>query len=349
MGAAPLMYSNMSLYLFAFFSALIMSLILTPAARAAAIVLDILDHPSTKVKTHKEPVPYLGGVAIFIAFTFALLWVRVLTSFPTGTLRSLRGILIGGTFIFAVGLVDDIRHHGLHYRTKFFFQISAALVVMLFGIRIHFVQPFWVAMALTIIWIVGVTNAFNLTDIMDGLASGIAAVAALAFLFISLPTEEIYVNFAAAALAGAVLGFFPYNTSKKSRIFMGDCGSLFLGFVASSLALGTSYGGKTEIGVFAPLVILALPIYDTILVFYLRIRKGMSPFLGSKDHYPLRMEVLGWDRKKILRFAIFVSLGLGLSAYSIAHSSVIPVILIYGFVLVFFALFTAYVLKAKIQ
>jgi UDP-GlcNAc:undecaprenyl-phosphate GlcNAc-1-phosphate transferase len=343
------MYTNTSLYIFTFFSALIMSLILTPAARAAAIVLDIMDHPTTSVKTHKEPVPYLGGIAIFIAFMFALLWVRVLTSFPTGTLRSLRGIMIGGTFIFIVGLVDDVRHHGLHYRTKFFFQISAAIVVMLFGIRMHFIQPFWIAMGLTIIWIVGVTNAFNLTDIMDGLASGITAVASLAFLFISLPTEEIYVNFAAAALAGAALGFFPYNTSKKSRIFMGDCGSLFLGFVASSLALGTSYGDKTELGVFAPLVILALPIFDTILVFYLRIRKGISPFLGSKDHYPLRMEALGWHRKKILGFVIATSLFLGLCAYVIAHSSLVPVVLIYGVVAVFFIVFTAYVLKAKIQ
>ncbi len=343
------MYTNTSLYLFAFFSALITSLILTPAARAAAIVLNIMDHPSTNVKTHKEPVPYLGGVAIFIAFMFALLWVRVLTSFPSGTLRSLRGILIGGAFIFVVGLIDDVRHHGLHYRTKFFFQISAAIVVMLFGIRIHFIQPFWIAMALTIVWIVGVTNAFNLTDIMDGLASGISTVTSLAFLFISLPTEEIYVNFAAAALAGAVLGFFPYNISKNSRIFMGDCGSLFLGFVASSLALGTSYGGKTELGVFAPLVILALPIFDTILVFYLRIRKGISPFLGSKDHYPLRMEALGWPRKKILVFAILAALFLGLCAYVIAHSSLEPVLAIYGVVVLSFIFFTAYVLKAKIQ
>jgi UDP-GlcNAc:undecaprenyl-phosphate GlcNAc-1-phosphate transferase len=342
------MYTNTSLYLFAFFSALIISLVLTPAARAAAIVLGILDHPSTKVKTHKEPVPYLGGVAIYLAFVFALLWIRVLTSFPSGTLRSLRGILIGGTFIFAVGLIDDIRHHGLHYRTKFFFQISAALVIMLFGIRIRFANPWWVASILTVIWIVGVTNAFNLTDIMDGLASGITCVVSLAFLFISLPTEEIYVNFAAASLAGAVLGFFPYNISKRSRIFMGDCGSLFLGFVSSALALGTSYGDKTPVGVLSPIIILGLPIFDTMLVFYLRIRKGISPFLGSKDHYPLRMEMLGWKRPQILAFAIAISALLGLSAFLIVSSSTMGAIWIYVGVLVFFAGFTAYLLRAVV-
>src|SRR5687768_3593657 len=110
---------SLFLYLFTFFSALILSLVLTPAARAAALIFDILDHPSTTVKTHKEPVPYLGGAAIFVAFSFALLWVRVLTSFPTGTLRALRGLLLGGGIIFLMGLVDDIRHGGLNYRVKF--------------------------------------------------------------------------------------------------------------------------------------------------------------------------------------------------------------------------------------
>lgn len=343
------MYTNSSLYLFAFFSALIMSVILTPAARAAAIVLDIMDNPSTKVKTHKEPVPYLGGVAIFIAFSFSLLWIRVLTSFPTGTLTALRGILIGGAFIFAVGLVDDIRHHGLHYRTKFFFQISAALVVMAFGIRMRFIEPFWIAMGLSVIWIVGVTNAFNLTDIMDGLASGITTIASLAFLFISLPTEEVYVNFAAAALAGAVLGFMPYNLSKKSRIFMGDCGSLFLGFVASCLAIGTSYGGQTEFSVFSPILILALPIYDTILVFYIRIRKGISPFLGSKDHYPLRLEALGWSRKKILIFSTTTTAFMGLASFLATRSSIWVAATTYVVIIAFFIGFTAYVLKADVK
>jgi len=204
-------------------------------------------------------------------------------------------------------------------------------------------------MGLSVVWIVGVTNAFNLTDIMDGLASGVAAAAALAFLFISLPTEEIYVNFTAAALAGAVLGFFPYNISKNSRIFMGDCGSLLLGFVASVLAMGTSYSGQTELSVFSPLLILALPIYDTFLVFYLRIRKGISPFLGSKDHYPLRLEALGWSRKQILTFTIITTSMLGFGAFLTTRSSTLMAVGIYSFVALFFVLFTAYVLKAEIK
>jgi len=335
------------LYFFTFSGALILSLILTPAARAAAMVLKILDHPITEIKTHKKPVPYLGGAAIYLAFTLTLLWVRVLTSFPTGTLRSLRGILIGGTFIFGLGLVDDIKHHGLHYSTKFFFQISAALMVILFDIRIKFIQPEWFGLLLTILWIVGLTNAFNLTDIMDGLASGIAVCASLAFFFISLPSEEIYVNFASIALAGAALGFMPYNLSNSMKIFMGDSGSLLLGFIASSLALGTSYGGKTSMVVFAPIMLLALPIYDTVFVSFIRMQKGQSPFVGSKDHFPLRLEYLGWSRKAILIFCLATTTLLAVGANIITRSEHLINLTVYGITILFFLALTTYILKAQ--
>lgn len=341
--------SPIVLYGLTFFSALVLSLLFTPAAREAAVYLDIIDHPSSSVKTHKEPVPYLGGIAIYLAFSLSLLWVRVLTSFPTGTLRSLRGILIGGFFIFILGLVDDVKPKGLHYSTKFLFQISAAVLLILFGINIKFIQPTWMGIAITIIWIVGLTNAFNLIDIMDGLASGIAALAALAFLFISLPTEEIYVNFAAAALAGAALGFFPYNVSKGWRIFMGDCGSLFLGFVASALAMGTSYGETTQISVFAPLMILAIPLFDTLLVFYLRLRRGQSPFVGSKDHFPLRLELLGWPRKKILLFCLLLTALLSVAAFAVTRLAVAGAIGVFAGVILMLAGITVYVLRAKLS
>ena len=176
-----------TLYLFTFLASLILSLILVPAAREAAQVLDVMDHPVSAVKTHKNPTPYLGGVAIFLAFAFSLLWIRVLTSFPTGTLRSLRGILCGAALLAVLGLIDDVKKFGLHYRTKFLFQVLAAMLVVWFGVRIKFIDPPWFASAVTVLWIVGVTNAFNLIDIMDGLCSGITVVAAAAFLFISLP------------------------------------------------------------------------------------------------------------------------------------------------------------------
>jgi len=337
------------LYFFTFIAALVMSLILTPAARAAALVLKIIDHPHTDVKTHTEPVPYLGGVSIFLAFTFSLLWIRVLTSFPTGTLRSLRGVILGGLFIFALGLVDDIKHRGLHYRHKFIFQLAAGMMIMMFGIQIKFINPNWLAWVITMAWIVGITNALNLVDIMDGLAAGVAFVAALAFLFISLPTEEIYVNFSAAALAGATLGFLPFNLSRKMRIFMGDSGSLFLGFILGTLALGTSYGDTTELGVFAPLMILALPIYDTLLVFILRIQKGISPFLGSKDHFPLRLEIRGWSRPQIISFALGTAFLFSAGAFMITRSNTTTALLIYSIWIIYLISLSFYITRVRVK
>ncbi|MFN3966198.1 MAG: MraY family glycosyltransferase [Endomicrobiia bacterium] len=269
--------------------------------RILALKLNILDRPHSNVKTHKEPVPYLGGLSIAISFWFALTFIRFLTSFPTGTLRSLRGIFLGSLIIVILGLIDDIKKEGLHFKLKFLVQISSAILLILYGIKMEFIKPEWFALIVTIIWIVGITNSLNIIDIMDGLSSGVAFIASLGFFFIGLPTEEkIYVNFASIALAGACLGFLPYNLSQKSKIFMGDTGSLFIGFILSSISLGTKYTDVNNIGLFAPILVLAIPIYDTFLVMYFRWKKGISPFLGSKDHFALRLEKIGFSRKKIL-------------------------------------------------
>ncbi len=162
--------------------------------------LQILDHPITSIKTHRHPVPYLGGVAITLSLCLALLVARLFTNFPTGTLRTLRGILVGGIIVLVLGLVDDIRLKGVRYQWKFVVQITAALCMMVFGLRIRFIEPVWLSNALTLIWIVGIMNAVNIVDIMDGLAGGIGVIASAGFFFISLPSEQIYVNFLAAAL-----------------------------------------------------------------------------------------------------------------------------------------------------
>src|SRR5208283_4727137 len=141
------------------------------------------DVPHGTVKTHKIPTPVLGGVAIWAAFSAALLWTRFNTSFPSGTLRSLRGILAGGGLIFALGLIDDLRKpQGLGVAPKFAVQGLAAALIIHYGIGIQFLQPEPFALIVTVLWIVGVTNAMNIIDIMDGLAASQAAIAAAAFL-----------------------------------------------------------------------------------------------------------------------------------------------------------------------
>jgi UDP-GlcNAc:undecaprenyl-phosphate GlcNAc-1-phosphate transferase len=285
--------------------------------RVLAIKIGILDHPFSDIKTHKLPTPYLGGIAVALAMAAALVYARMTTNFPTGTLRSLRGLLMGGLIVLFLGLVDDLKPKGLSYRLKFLGQFVAALCLLSFDVRIHFIHPNWFADLLTIIWVVGIINAVNIIDIMDGLASGIAVIACLGFFFISLPSEQIYVNFAAVALAGALLGFMPYNLTQRYKIFLGDTGSLFTGFMLAALSMGTSYTHVNNAGVFCPILILGIPIYDTILVSILRLQKGMSPFIGSRDHYALRLEKYGLYREEILILSYAFSLLLSFAAFEV--------------------------------
>ncbi|MDR2773079.1 MAG: undecaprenyl/decaprenyl-phosphate alpha-N-acetylglucosaminyl 1-phosphate transferase [Elusimicrobiota bacterium] len=324
-----------SLYLFSFFIAFACSVITVPIFRAVAIKLKILDNPITQVKTHKVSTPYLGGAAIALAWLITLMIIRQISDFPTGTLRSLRGIIYASSLIMLLGLIDDIKHKGLGYKSKLLIQsLAAAIVVIGFDIRINFISSYYPSVIVSMLWVIGITNALNIIDIMDGLSSGIGFIVSLGFLFISLPTEMIYVNFCAAALAGALLGFIPYNLSSSKKIFMGDMGSLFIGLILSALAMGTSYTKISEIGSFAPLLILAVPIYETFLVSWLRIRKGKSPFVGSKDHYALRLEKVGFSRKKILVITYIVCIILSVSAYCFTVLDITYSIMLFSVILI---------------
>lgn len=323
------------LYALTFSASLVISFFLTPLLRLVALKLNILDRPHSKIKTHVNPTPYLGGLAIWIGWALSLSVVRLFTHFPTGTLRNLRGVLIGSAIVLALGLWDDIVPKGIGFKRKFLIQILAALIVTYFDIRLHFVSPEFMALTMSVFWVVGITNAMNIIDIMDGLAGGIAVIASLAFLFISLPSEAIYVNFCAAALAGGMLGFLPFNFSKNRKIFMGDTGSMPVGFILAALAMGTSYTKMNNIALFAPLLILAIPIYDTFLVTYFRWRKGQSPFLGSKDHFALRLEKLGYSRPKIITITYTISVLLSFAAFLFTRLDLIWSAVLLAAVLVF--------------
>jgi UDP-GlcNAc:undecaprenyl-phosphate GlcNAc-1-phosphate transferase len=330
--------ANWRLYVLAVATAAGFSFLFTPLVRAAALRFGWMDEPSSAVKTHKVSTPSLGGVAIFASYAATLLLLRFFTSFPTGTLHSLRGLMVGGALVFAMGVVDDLKKprggQGLHFKPKFAVQCLAALCLLAFDIRIDFVKPDYLAAVLTMLWVVGITNAFNIIDIMDGLSSSQAMVAALAFLMISLPSEALYVNFASAALAGAALGFIPWNLSGKRKIFMGDSGAMTLGFLLAGVSLGTRYSDSNDFGVFAPLLILLVPMYDTLFVMFLRLRKGHSPFLGSKDHFALRLERLGHPRGRIVLVSAAVSVLLGFLAFLVTQLSAVLALCIYAAVLI---------------
>jgi UDP-GlcNAc:undecaprenyl-phosphate GlcNAc-1-phosphate transferase len=340
---------NISLYIKSFLLALIISLIIVPVVRYFSIRSEHYDIPND-IKTHKGKVPLLGGIGVFISFLITMLVVRFFTSFPSGTLRELRYIIIGASLIILIGLIDDLKKpRGISAEIKFIIEVLLALFMITRGFNIRFITPEYIAVILSVLWIVGVTNAFNIIDIMDGLSSSQVLVASLGFFLISMPSEDIYVNLLSITLAGAVLGFLPYNLSSKYKIFLGDSGSLFCGFILSITALGTSYSKMNPLGVYAPLLILSIPIYDTFYVSYMRIKKGISPLKGTKDHFALRLEMLGYTRKRILFITFIFSIILSLLAYLVTNVSVFYGVLIYLVALFLFFIASAYISRVDVS
>ncbi|MFC1546446.1 glycosyltransferase family 4 protein [bacterium] len=314
------------IYLYTFICAFIISFIFSPLMKRIALFYDILDHPDSPVKTHEKPTPYLGGIAIWLGFTLSLLAVRFFTNFETGTLRNLRGIFVAGLIILLIGLYDDLMD--LHFKKKFGWQLVAATVLIIFDMKIKFVQPSYLGIIFTYFWIIAIVNAFNLIDIMDGLSCGVAVIAALAFFFINAPGESLYVNFAAIALAGACLGFLPFNWP-KAKMFMGDTGSMFIGLVLASLSLGSNYTVNNNISVFTPIVVLGIAIYDTLYIIHKRIEQNKPIFLGSKDHFALRLGKMGWSTKKILFVTYTIALLCGVLSYLITRADVEYAVILY--------------------
>ncbi len=341
---------NGILYLITFVTAYLISLVLTPCFRLLAMKFNIYDRPVTAVKTHKVSTPYLGGLAIWSGWVISLILIRFITNFPTGTLNNLRSVITGSFMLLLLGLCDDIKKGGLGFKFKFLIQIIACLIVVVgFDIRINFIENYILSVIISVFWIIGLSNAFNLIDIMDGLSCGTAAIAALFFFIIALPSEMIYVNFCAIALFAACLGFIPFNLSKSKKIFMGDTGSLAIGFILATIAMGTSYTKINPVGVFAPLLILAVPVYETIFVSIMRMLKGKNPFLGSKDHFPLRLEKMGYSRKQILVFVYILSFILGIFSYTIVKINDNISYLIFSFVILLLVLFSIRLSKVKVD
>ena len=291
----------------------ILSVILTGAIKRAAVKLNFMDRPKNELKNHAHPVPY-AGFSIWFCFMIIILGARFFTSYETGTLYQLRGIVIGGSGIMLLGLFDDI--YNLNFKTKFFWQIAAAFILVYYGIYVKIFPLNLINIALSVFWVVLVVNAVNIIDVMDGLSVGISAISALGFFAVALPTEKLYVNFAALILFGTLSGFWFYN-KPKAKVFMGDTGSLFVGFILASLSMGANYSNINTLGLFSPFLLLGLPIYDTVLVSYFRWRRGQPIFKGSKDHYALRMGMLGFSEWKIDAVSYAIAAMLSISAFFI--------------------------------
>ena len=265
----------------AFLISLASGLYWSPVMARTARQLGIVDRPDGNLKSHGDPVPYLGGLAVFIAF---LTGVGLFTSFAQETL----GLLLSGTIILMVGLVDDFG--ALRPHQKLLGQTLAALVLIKSGvfIRLEFL-PISVAIPLTVVWILSVTNAFNIIDVMDGLAAGVAFLAALAIAVANVMVGRESIALLSIVLAGSVLGFLRSNFH-PAKIYLGDAGSLFIGFMLAALSMNAGYTRFNLVAAISPALILGVPLFDLAFVMYVRWKKGVPVMTGSPDHFALRLQ-----------------------------------------------------------
>jgi len=252
----------------------------TPMARDAALRFGVVDRPDGHLKNHTEPVAYLGGLAVFTSF---LLSLGMIFEFD----HELLALVLASTIVTAVGLIDDFGV--LTPKPKMLGQIVAVFVLLKAGVILELVfLPWWARYLITIVWLLGLSNAFNLLDIMDGLASGVGFIAGSFLLMVAVLNGRWVVAAFTVALLGALVGFLRFNFPPAS-IYLGDCGSLFIGLSLGALAMVMHYTDSSPLGFLAPLYILALPLIDTVYVVVLRLRAGRRIYYGSPDHFPLRL------------------------------------------------------------
>jgi UDP-GlcNAc:undecaprenyl-phosphate GlcNAc-1-phosphate transferase len=266
-------------------------------------------------------VPELGGIAIFMSFMVGLLIAVLLSPESFQKLEGkLAGLVLGGTTVLLVGIYDDIR--GTNCMQKFLGQTLAALIAIYFGFKISLINnPFgepiqlgFFSVPLTLLWIVGISNAINLIDGLDGLAAGVASVTGLTLFLIATYMGKFPSMFLTAILVGSILGFLRYNFN-PAMIFMGDTGSLFLGFLLALISIQGSYQTSTAVAILIPIIALGVPIVDTLYAIFRRARKGVNPLKGDREHIHHRLLRLGLSHKQAVMIIYGVSVMFGIIAF----------------------------------
>ena len=277
-------------YAAVFAASLALSFCLTPLMVKLALKRDLLDHPSEH-KAHTSPVPYLGGLAMVTALSLAVL-VAALVRPPDDGASELAAVLGMAVALSIVGLVDDLRQRGLGPFVRLALEIAAAVGVWQVGAGVDLFGSGPADLALTVFWVVGITNAFNLLDNMDGLSAGVAAIAGGSFFVIAAVNGQFLVAALSAALTGCALGFLRHNFA-PARIYMGDAGSLYLGFLLAYLGLKLRFDASDDVTFLVPILVLAVPIFDTVLVTASRLLNRRSPLSGGRDHTSHRLVHVG--------------------------------------------------------
>jgi len=320
------------------------STVLVFPVRALARRFDILDRPGPR-KCHLAPVARTGGLAVLIAL-LAIVWgslwllpylrssvvssylytsLTEIANYPVIT-RKLWALLCGGLLVAGVGLLDDIKGVGFPPRYKFAGQIAAALVLLPAGIYMDLLNcNHYVSMLVSVVWIVGITNAFNLLDNMDGLASGIALICSFIFLVLVMVKGEFFIALLLSAVIGATLGFFQFNI-RGGWIFLGDSGSLLLGYLLGAVSLMATYVDPRDTSLFpvlAPLIILGLPLFDTFSVIVITLRKKRPVFQGDEMQLSHRLVRMGMTMRQAVYFSYLMAFAIALNGLLMLDSRVL--------------------------
>ena len=302
-------------YALIFVGAVLLSLVCTPLAIATALRRGVLDKPGGH-KGHSSPVPYLGGLAIVVSFSISML-IPVIAINESSVSRQFL-IVIGVALALALlGLFDDLR--GLSSILRLACEVVAGIVLwnLDFGVQLAGVR--WVDAGITILWVVGITNAFNLLDNMDGLSAGIAAIASFSFFAIGASNGQYLVAGLSLALGGCAVGFLRHNFY-PARVYMGDSGALFFGFLISFVGLKLQFNTSSEVSVLVPVVVCSVAVLDTTLVTIARLRHGLSPFQGGRDHISHRLVKVGLPVPVAVSVLYVAAAAVGVVAFVISES-----------------------------
>lgn len=320
------------------------TMLLLPRIMRWAHERGFLDQPGGR-KQHEAPIPRLGGIAFFVSFTLTVLIGYVVAPYVTGMagVRAafpsvaaalsaahdvklpLFGLLAGALVMFTVGLIDDLMGERLPVGVKFGGQCLAAAIPVACGIQVEFTGIAPVNVILSFLWILGISNAFNLLDNMDGLSAGIAVSSAFIFFLNAVALGEIFLCLILAAFMGSLLGFLRFNLH-PAKVFMGDGGALFIGFMLSSLTILEHYvspASSTLFPVLMPVLVLAVPLIDTLSVIVIRLRESRPIYRGDRCHLSHRLVALGLRKPQAVKFLFLMTLALGMGALNLAHASVV--------------------------
>jgi UDP-GlcNAc:undecaprenyl-phosphate GlcNAc-1-phosphate transferase len=326
------------------FSASMMSVgLLTPLMRIVALRSNVVDQPNQSHKTHRLPIPYLGGVGIMIGVLSVTYFALFKYGSTLGTFFLASSLLIPAFLMGLIGLADDIRN--LSPWPRFIAQSLSGFLTALLLIRTDTLGSptgsTFVDVVITVTWIVGITNSINFFDNLDGGASGTVAITAVALFILALQSEQFLIAALAIVLSGATFGFLLWN-KPPARIYMGDAGALFLGLLVASLSVRLDTNPINQFATLTiPILILAVPIMDTTVAVLSRLRRGVSPFQGGRDHLSHRLMRQGFSKRQAvislwLLTCYFASLAIAISNSPYRWEGLISIISLFSWLMLFF-------------